>query len=296
MTLPRNKLYLNLYNHKKNGTRIITQQTNILENVFRKHNIGKLTFRSCKFASKEGAVTHIEYEEIKGNLRSSIIVVKAKTLTKKDEPIYDLVKLEQEIQEKEIKKQKEAQKMIDEMSEKMSLQKDNNSTQKSCSSNKQDFTKTDNMKESIQKDSGIINKSSMSNDGRNETLRKRDKYIKQLNDQLKKKVDPKTKRNKYYRKFMRELKSKFSIELQNEFKFFEVLAGTSEMVITNAEVYKIEMIPGSKWIYFLIVGDLQLKSSVLRQIDPCYNFDKVFQEQTEFLERIKSNEKNKSEN
>ncbi|AHA45241.1 hypothetical protein HIRU_S335 [Hirudovirus strain Sangsue] len=110
------------------------------------------------------------------------------------------------------------------------------------------------------------------------------KNTNQNNDKKKKE------KNKYYRNFMKDIKSKFSLKLRPENNYFEVKAETTDMIIEHSVVYEIVMVPPTKETYLLVIGDLQMKSSYLRQIDPQYKMDAVLKEQTEFMERIKAKE------
>ncbi|AAV50867.1 hypothetical protein [Acanthamoeba castellanii mimivirus] len=112
------------------------------------------------------------------------------------------------------------------------------------------------------------------------------KNTNQNNDNKKKKKE----KNKYYRNFMKDIKSKFSLKLRPENNYFEVKAETTDMIIEHSVVYEIVMVPPTKETYLLVIGDLQMKSSYLRQIDPQYKMDAVLKEQTEFMERIKAKE------
>ena len=122
---------------------------------------------------------------------------------------------------------------------------------------------------------------------------KRDKAIKQMQSELNKKAVAKE-GNKFYRNFMKDIKGKFSFQEQSEFYFFEVQVNSTEMVIANAKVQKFVMPANTKETYMLIIGDLQMKSSLIKQIDPAYRSDNVFRDQRDFLERIKASEKVKT--
>ncbi|AEQ60803.1 hypothetical protein [Acanthamoeba polyphaga mimivirus] len=119
-----------------------------------------------------------------------------------------------------------------------------------------------------------------------QSIEESNKNTNQSNDNKKKKKE----KNKYYRNFMKDIKSKFSLKLRPENNYFEVKAETTDMIIEHSVVYEIVMVPPTKETYLLIIGDLQMKSSYLRQIDPQYKMDAVLKEQTEFMERIKAKE------
>ncbi|XWV24621.1 hypothetical protein QJ856_gp1164 [Tupanvirus deep ocean] len=122
---------------------------------------------------------------------------------------------------------------------------------------------------------------------------KREKAIKQMNDELAKKAKNKN-GNKYFRNFMKDIRSKFNLKEEPEIKYFEVKAETTDMVIDGVKAYRISMPENTKESYFLLIGDLQMKSGLIRQIDPAYKADKVFKEQHDFLERIKAKENAKT--
>lgn len=121
---------------------------------------------------------------------------------------------------------------------------------------------------------------------------KREKALKQLQEQLAQKEKEKE-GNKYYRNFMRDLKSKFALVEQPEFRYFEAKVESADMVIDHARVYKISMPDNVKESYLLVIGDLTMKSGLIRQIDPTYRGDKVVKEQSDFLERIMAKENTK---
>ena len=123
---------------------------------------------------------------------------------------------------------------------------------------------------------------------------KRDKALKQMAEQLAQKAEAEQ-GNKYYRRFMDDIKSKFTLEAQSNIKYFEVKANSTDMVIEDPTVYKLVMPATAKQTYLLIIGDLQMKSAIVRRIDPAYKAEVMFKEQNDFLERIKAKENAKTE-
>src|SRR5581483_4642858 len=94
MPLPRNIAARNKKTHqtiisKKQPERKETE----LNNICQKHKIGDLTFRSCKLADAEGKITYVDHENIKGNLRTGIMLVKATKIEPAVDAIYDLVQI-----------------------------------------------------------------------------------------------------------------------------------------------------------------------------------------------------------
>ena len=120
---------------------------------------------------------------------------------------------------------------------------------------------------------------------------KKNAMIKQYNEQLKTKAASSVVGNKYCRYFMNDFSSKFTYHLLNQYKYFEVRAETTDMVIDRVQIYQIEM-PKMDKVFLLVKGDLQLKSGLTRTIDPNYNADDVVQEQSEFMDRIIAKENN----
>ena len=122
------------------------------------------------------------------------------------------------------------------------------------------------------------------------TKAKRTKAIKQLQEQITTKANNKN-GNKYFRNFMKDIKNKFILQDEPSIKYVEVKAETTDMIIDGVKAYKI-MISASniKETYFLFIGDLQMKSNLIQQIDPTYKVDRVLKDQNDFLERIKAKE------
>jgi hypothetical protein len=126
---------------------------------------------------------------------------------------------------------------------------------------------------------------------------KRDRAIQQYQEQMAQKMNSEQ-GNKYYRNFMKDLRSKFTLIEQTDYRYFEVKSNQTDMVIDGARVYKLAMPECTdntkgKGTYFLILGDLTMKSGLIKQIDPSYHADKVIKSQNEFLERIKAKENSK---
>lgn len=122
--------------------------------------------------------------------------------------------------------------------------------------------------------------------------KKRDQILKNMNETLKRKAEKEV-GNKYFRRFFEDIRSQFKLEPLKEYLYCEVVTQTTEMVITNSLVYEIKMPLEIKNKYLLIVGDLQMKSKLISQIDPGYKSDISVKHQNDFLEQILSKEKNK---
>jgi hypothetical protein len=123
---------------------------------------------------------------------------------------------------------------------------------------------------------------------------KRRKALKQMREELDKKSRDNS-GNKYYRKFMKDIRGKFTLTEESNIKYLEVRAETTNMVIENVKAYKIIMPEKIKHQYILFIGDLQMKSDLLRKIDPAYGFDKISREHNDLFERIKAKENSKTE-
>ena len=348
MPLPRSKLALNRNTHIKNAaTKDITKKVTDLANVCEKHKVSELEFKTCILVTADGHVTDVEHEEIKGNMRSGIFIVKANSLDPMGDDVYDLVQIEKAKKERDLEKHNEelqkAKPEIDrlknnmEQFDKSKVPDADNEHQKLLSklvnesSVTQDIVAEVNDKIEVDvvsqpepivpipsptpteppasgelNDKTIVEVAPTNSEGKegddkpdisnkkikqaNKNRNKREKALRQLNDQLMRKENPKPERNKFYRNFMKDLRAKFTLEPQDKFKFMEVKKDTTLMVVDGTMVYKIVMPAKTKETYLLVVGDLDMKSRLIRRIDPNYKSEKVFQEQNEFLERIKAKE------
>ena len=118
---------------------------------------------------------------------------------------------------------------------------------------------------------------------------KRDQALKQYKQQIANRNE--SKKNKFCRNILKDFKSKFSLIKRDNFKYFEVQKDSTKMVINDVVIYEIFMSINQK-TYYLIIGDLLMKSKLYTQIDPAYQAEKVIKEQNDFMERIKNKEKN----
>ncbi len=105
MSLPRNILIKkSLINRRRNeSTKKIVEKIKNLESICSKHKVGDLTFRTCKFGSFDGASTFVDHQEIKGNMRSGILLVKSNQVYTSPD-IYDLVKIKRDKAERDKKR------------------------------------------------------------------------------------------------------------------------------------------------------------------------------------------------
>lgn len=94
--------------------------------------------------------------------------------------------------------------------------------------------------------------------------------------------------NKFHRHFISDLTSKFKLEQYSQYKYLELKVESSFMLIENPGVFRISVTDLDKDI--LIIGDLQLKSGVVKQIDPNYGATDVLKDQEKFMEQIKTKE------
>jgi len=340
MPLPRNSRAKNQNTHKKNAIqKENTKKTSEIDTICTKHKIGNLTFRSCKFATDTGAITFVEYDSIRGNLRNGVVIVKATLVTTATDIVYDVIEIEKAKKERdEKKKQDDAEKTRNEVERIVT----SNSTSNKDETNEnhqnllekmidQDADQPDTTKDNViaTENSVIITENSVdgekekednvittenSVDGEKEKDKEkekekedqnkknnsktkfkktqREKNAKKMQEQLEAKANA-INGNKYFRNFMKDIKSKFILNEKAEFKYFEVKAEATDMIIENVKTYQIVMPNNVKEIYFLVIGDLQMKSALIRRIDPAYKADKIFQEQNDFLERIQAKENSK---
>jgi len=334
MPLPRNLQGRNKNTHlKTNAKKIVNQKIAMLDAVCDKHKINNLTFKSCKLAEADGIITFIEHENIRGNMKSGIMLIKANNMSKSvSDNKYDLVKIKQDKTEQDEKKRQDELEKVKLEMDRIKKNEESINLQEGSVEHKNLLMKLTNESENIlseqipnmeaiespnletieegitHDDNEELNKNetnenemdktrmeqiTLSKDKankRSQTVKnKRQKALKQYQEQLQKKSEQ-IAGNKYYRNFMKDIKAKFVLQIQEQYKFLEVRAETTDMVIDNIKIYKIMMPQNTAETFLLVIGDLQLKSAIIKQIDPNYKSDKLMKEQNDFLERIKSKE------
>ncbi len=339
MPLPRHLSARNRNSHIRNAKERDLKKTSELDTICERHQIGDLSFRSCKFSDAEGRVTFIEHDHVRGNMRMGVLIVKAKELMPSADVVYDLVKLEKEKKERDEKKtMEEAEKVRDEIQRlqnagtldtlpsgdehhnqllqtlinKTTEEKDEDSTditiqesvdtvqettdtvQETTDNSHQQSIDTFDIQPttelSSRDDTNLID----DNDHKKtEIEEKRLNALKQMRRELEKKANDKS-GNKFYRKFMKDIKEKFTLLPEPDIKYLEVKAETTDMVIDNSIAYRIIMPDIIREHYIMFIGHLQMKSGLLREIDPTYGFDKVSREHSDLLDRIKAKEDSKT--
>lgn len=278
MHLPRSLIAKNNNLHSKK--KLLSDQkkfTNTFNSICKKHGIYNLTFRNCKFADDNGKVTLVEHDSIIGNMRSSVLIIKAKNLIDSD-TVYDIVEIERKVRERKNKleeqKKEEIKNTIPETVENQEEKKsDLNEIYKEFFSRKMEQLRKENPNLKMNQYQKLINE---------DWRRFRREHEKEET----------LTRNKYHRNFMSDLKSKFDLGNRLNFKYLELRMETADAIIVDTEVFEIK-IPGQKERYFIIIGDLQMKRELINQIDPSYGSEKVIEEQLDFVERLKANESEK---
>lgn len=302
-SLPRNVRAKNANTRKKYGAAKEAQRkAGELSSICEKHNVGELSLTSCKYATEEGLVSFIEHKRIRGNMRAGIMVIKASAITPASDLIYDVVEVIKIKQKKDEEKRKEEEEKA--RTELERLQKaDAMDTLPEGGEKHEEMVKK--LTEGVDHEMGIINQESVDQDtkeilsddmgdeekksGKKSIKEKKEEAIKQANKQLAQKLQNEGK-NKHHRNFMKDLRSKFNLIPISDAKYFEVKMESSSMIIEDATVHKLIMPSNVTDTYLLIIGDLQMKTAVLRKIDPTYGTDKLLQDRTDFLERIKAKE------
>ena len=321
MPLPRNLKARNHNSIKKNKNKSLIQKKNEIKQICEKHGVGKLTFRSCKLATFDGQVTFVEHNEIDGNLKMGIFIIKASSLLPSgNNKIYDIIEIEKNKLERDIKKKKEEEEKskeeLDRIKKNEEANKEHEKITKELSEVPTNSEEIVNISQSETSTNDIIdikNSDEIINETQSEILidtdiknnekkevtdkvpleLKKDKKNNQHKEQLHE--APKVKEgNKYFRRFMQDVRSSFNLTENKEYRFIEFKAETTDMVIENVKIYEISMPIGIKETYFLVIGDLQMKSGLIKQKDPSYEFEDVLADQYEFLERIKSKENSKT--
>jgi chromosome segregation ATPase len=388
---PKNKIL----SGKTLNVREFEKQENSLKTICKKHQVGNLTFKSCKFATADGKVTYVDHKNILSNMKCGVMLIKTSSADESKDAIYDIVKIENEKKERDLKKhQEETEKArleierlqkasnpnpsddttkdlltkyvntlpeketksendvipmetinhftetVDQLNETSNQFKDAvnefteavnqlketvnqqidtvsetkefiNETKEPVSETKEPVNETkepvdetkepvsetkepvSETKEPVSETKEPIAQSKRQSKKDKSTKAKRDKYVKEMREQLEKKSEKKDEGNKYQRHLMQDIKSKFTLEPITKYKYLEVKAETTDMVIDGAKVFKIKMPSVNNQNYYLVVGDLQMKSGLIYRIDPNYKSEKTFKGYDEFLERIKAKESTK---
>jgi len=270
--LPRNRVIAtkNLNRAKWQEKKNIKKEIIALNSLYDKYNIGPLTFRSVMFITPSGKITKVNHIDIKGNLHNGILFVSYSDTNILDN-IYDLYTIALEKRKKDfVKREEEVKKMSIEMER---------------------LRKTDNMEEipqgensvDVQKEIPIDEPKGIPIDEPKEISIDEQKEISNNQIPIKRRANKIT-GNKYFRGFMQEIKSRYRLDFQDQYKFAEFKVESTDMIIDDVDIYKV------KSNLFLIIGDFQMKSSVVRQLDPSFDAETATETHQKFMNSIKTDE------
>lgn len=326
MPLPRNVTARNKnYRTKVAPSKAKENNINILNKICLDNHVGDLSFRDCRYATADGKMTLLDYDDIRANMRSGVFVVKTKNITEVTDQVYDVVKLENDKREKDLKKKEMQMEKARVEMERLAKQNAKTTIDPEASQMHQDLlnemientkehfveeiTKTvveeptetvaeeitetpledaiepvvEDTVETPLEDTADTKKKQTKNQVRN-----REKIVKKFKKQLNQKIP--VDGNKYFRKFMKSCREKLFLEYYPDIKYFEVKSSATCMVIDEAKVYKIDIPNDMGQTFFLITGNLQMKTDLMRRIDPTYRTDSSMREQENFIERIQAKE------
>ena len=264
--LPRNRIMAtkNLKRPQREAKKEIIKKTNAFNILYEKYNIGPLTFRSTQFITPDGIVTKVNHTEIKGNLRNGILLINFSDMATLEEK-YDLYNIAVEKRKKDFAKKEE------------------------------EFKKRQLEFERLKNTAMEADQIEIINDqldkGHMEEIPKdvQEGIPKDIQKEIPKIIVPERKPNKstgnkYFRGFMQEIKNHCHLNFQTQYKFAEFRIDSTDMVIDDVDIYKL------KDDLFLVIGDFQMKSSVIRQLDPTYDADTVAETNQDFLDKVKIEE------
>ena len=307
----------NTNNHyRRDNQQNITWKKQILETICTKHRVGNnLVFKECKFATPDGLVTFIDLQEIRSNMRCGAMIIEAVSLDPTDLP-YDLVKMMNDKKTRdELKRHQDLAKIKLEQ-ERLQLNEQKTSIISASEQTVNEVTDTVLPSEAALTDPQTVNSADTKSPSEavltdpqvvggetdhanietaneepnpirplSKKRRKALNAIKNMNNQLEKKQNRATtiKGNKFFRNFMKDLQSKFQTEPLTQYRYLEVKADATMMVIDNVKLFRIVMPTNTRYHYLLAIGDLQLKSGLMRQIDPAYHTDQATNDYTDFL-------------
>lgn len=300
-------------------TRAITHAYKNFETINFKHNVSNLTFNGSKFVKSfekdvsknqegDGCITYIEHSEAYGNMKAGITVVKALEVNE-TRKIYDLVQLTWDKIEKDAKKKEQEVEEARQEMERLSLLEQAENKEKTKT---EDITiKHEELMEQIASDSnessnicesnescdantevtteGVENSNDKSVRKKKQKPSRRQKALDRYRDEMLRQAEKKS-INKICRRYLKDLRSKFSLIEIPDVKYFEIQVNSTAMIVDDVKVYSVKLPPGAKDKILIFIGDLQMKSSAARNIDPTYKTNEAVTEQYEFLERLKNQE------
>jgi len=317
--IPRNKLAVGARHKKRTGDATSGKRnTTTLENLFTKHSVGEFTTcRRARLVDHNGKFTEIMYEQVIGNMRASILVFKSAALHPDlSDATYDLITIERN------KKAKEEKKLLDDMETTKdrinTLHESENKFDKSLREDEVEaeaegavaVTEVDETHAKmldllkVQED---LADGTGNDDIESEIIPEVDPIVETIvepeaaveSDAI---VIPETdykpvptilpKRiagNKYHRNFLTEIVSKFKLVQETKYRYLEIKIDATPMVIDKVGVFRILGTFGKDQTtdHILIVGDLQMKSTLIKQIDPNHGAEDVIKNQTEFAESVR---------
>lgn len=318
-TLPRNVRARKAKIQKKYGAvKESNKKLAELDTICDKHKIGALSLSSCKYANEEGKVTFIEQDQIRGNMRYGLMLVKATTMGTVGDAVYDVVEVIKIKREKDEKKKEDEdnkaraeferlqkdnvnisdilpeggekhQEMVKKLTEQAEVNKEVEKLMDNINADASEPTTGE-----IIPEEGTINTETeplveTKKSKKKLAREKKEQAIEQMKRQLAEKANQ-DQGNRHYRNFMKDLRARFNLQPMADVRYFEVKMEATAMIIENATVYKLTMPASTSETYLLVLGDLQMKSQLLRRIDPAYGSDKILQDRSDFLERIKTQE------
>jgi hypothetical protein len=314
----RSKQDIKVKTNKKNQMRNFNKQNiNLLNTICTNHSLGELkSLRSAKLIDYNGKITELPYAKLMGNMRASVLVFESAQLhfNPESQVIYDLVTIQNE------KKAKDKKKYEDDI-----LQtKDRIDILKKSETKLDDVlgTGTDDvhnkMMEMIQlkeeEDEPMPAPEARTTppsvapipseieailepipEPISETVVPLQPELTQDVGKSFSEAEPiartmpkKIIGNKYHRKFLKDITNRFAMDQYIQYKYLELKVDSSYMIIENPGVFRLNVTTDS--VYIMIVGDLQLKRDVLKQIDPNYGAMDVLKDQEEFMQQIQTNE------
>ena len=311
-SVPRNKLL----KKKADPDRDTRQQVELLKSICTEHSLGDLSLTNCLFATESGEQIILENTVVWGNMRASAIVIAVKNIDEISE-LYDVVDLKNKKRERDQKKKeaddaaaaaeleriKNADLPVENPGHQAILklinEKDNAEAAgtETAEDTKQEAEQTEPAELAEQPEPTDMVETDPVEQSEEKTLtrgqRKRIRALRSMNEELQKKA--KMAHNKYHRNFMTKLTSKFTITPIREYFYFESKMNITKMIISDAHAYRISMPENTPHQYFLVTGDLQIKSKVMTEIDPSYDAKSQQTEYEDFMKRVEEKEKIKRE-
>lgn len=293
--LPRNKILKKKADPEENELKIFRKRCE-------DEGIGPLTFRILKLVRSDGIVEEIDTDEIRGNLKANLMLIKINRLNKL-EGTHKLIEIEREVKERErLKAEKDAKDKEDifkKMEEDEKTEKNEEETVQTTEivqTTETVQTEKSKEKKESSKEVAIIPRKQ-----RKQEMIKVKEEKQKIRQSTRAQADPAVQlRNKFFRSNIIMFQSHYSQQTtlvdkkMVDYKYLELVKEVSSMIVTISDIWIIKL--SEIDYYYLISGIMEPMNSIITTISPSYFKEQAIPTHEEFYERMlkKEAENNKS--